>query len=862
MELPSQVIKRDGRHVAFDEGKIRAALSRAFAATGIRDESLLQSVVSLVLEKISARYGAESTPSVEEIQDLVEQALVELNLYSVAKAYVVYRKEHERIREEKKKILGRELDEVDKRFSVNALRLLASRYLLRDATGALSEGPKQMFQRVAALVALTDLVYDPEVYDVKGVHSSNESDMEIPSVELSFGKPGAPEYTLNRYHVERLAELFRRLSSAGHMKLRWPEFIKWAGEKGLSRHNADFRAYYELMVEREFLPNSPTLFNAGTRLGQLSACFVLPIEDSIESIMDAAKEAAVIFKSGGGVGINYSPLRPEGDSVASTGGVASGPVSFMRIIDTLTDVVKQGGKRRGANMGILEVSHPDIERFIHSKTAPGNLENFNISVMVLPDFWECYNYDRPYPLVNPRDGSVWKEVNAKELLGEMARAAWASGDPGLVFFDNINRYNPLLTPLGPIRCTNPCGEEPLYPYESCNLGSLNLRAFVKEHEEKRYIDWDALEKATRIATRFLDNVIDVNRYPITEIERTTLETRRIGLGLMGLADTLYALGIPYNSEEGFSIMSRLAQFVSYHSLSESVNLASERGPFPLFEKSSYARGDIPLDGYHQGNDWSLDWNALSRNIKKVGLRNSHTMTVAPTGSISMIAEVSSGLEPQYALVFEKHVTVGRFYYIDPELESELKRRNLDVEAAVQRIAANGGSLQGLEDVPDDLKNVFLTAYDIPWWDHVRAQFEVQKWVGAAVSKTINMPAWVEPEDVLKAYTFAYRLGLKGITVYRDTSKSGQVLVAPVGRLKGYPLLPKNRTLDMMVERGIAPPAEKAKSTPPKVPTLQLVTREEERIEFSRCPSCGSTNLANQEGCVKCLDCGWSNCILA
>lgn len=861
MELPSQVIKRDGSRVSFDPDKIRSALSRAFAAAGVRDESVLDKSVSLVLEKISARFDAKGTPGVEEIQDLVEQALVELNLYSVAKAYVVYRKEHERIREEKKKILGRELDEVDKRFSVNALRLLASRYLLRDAAGALSEGPKQMFQRVAALVTLADVAYDPEVYDIDRVHDRDEPTLESPP-ELSFGGGDSKGYTLSPHHIERLAQLYSRLSSQGHMKLRWPEFIKWVAVRGLSKHQGDFRAYYNLMVEREFLPNSPTLFNAGTRLGQLSACFVLPIGDSIESIMDAAKEAAVIFKSGGGVGINYSQLRPEGDVVSSTGGVASGPVSFMRIIDTLTDVVKQGGKRRGANMGILEVWHPDIEKFVRSKSASGKLENFNISVMLLPEFWEAFKSGNPYPLVNPRDGSVWKEANAKQLLEEIARAAWESGDPGLVFFDNINKHNPLLEALGPIRCTNPCGEEPLYPYESCNLGSLNLRAFVKERGGKKQIDWKGLEKATRTATRFLDNVIDMNRYPIPEIERITLETRRIGLGFMGLADALYALGVAYNSEEGFSLMSRIAQFVSYHSLSESVNLAGERGAFPLFEKSGYAHGDIPLSGYHEQSEWILDWRALSHSIEKKGVRNSHTMTVAPTGSISMIAEVSSGLEPQYALVFEKHVTVGRFYYVDPELELELRRRGLDVEAMVQRIAANGGSLQGLEDLPDDLQKVFLTAYDIPWWDHVRAQFEVQKWVSAAVSKTINMPAWVEPEDVLSAYIFAHRLGLKGITVYRDTSKATQVLVTPTQKEMGHPVPSANRTLEMMAKRGVGVPSERAPRAPPRAPTLELVTREEERIEYSKCPSCGSTNLANQEGCVKCLDCGWSNCILA
>lgn len=852
MNLPKYVIKRDGKKVEFDSKKILSAITKAFVATHNTDEHALKKAYTLTLEKISRRFGENGTPHVEEIQDLVEQSLVELNLYEVAKAYVLYRKQREQIREEKKRILGKQLlDEVDKSFSVNALRLLASRYLLKDESGKLIEGPKQLFQRVAALIAIADMLYDEEIYDKSG------SQKVWQSYGLKPQKLVYKEMFLNEHHLERMHALYQELNSQGKMKLSWDEFLNWLQNVGFEKHYDDYKKYYELMVEKKFLPNSPTLFNAGTRLGQLSACFVLPIEDSIESIMDAAKQAAIIFKSGGGIGINYSALRPEGDIVASTGGVASGPVSFMRIIDTLTDVIKQGGKRRGANMGILEISHPDIEKFIKAKSQPGRFENFNISVLVTPEFWTHLESNEPWPLINPRDGSKWKEVDAKTLLDEIARMAWETGDPGLVFFDNINRYNPLYEHLGPIKATNPCGEEPLYPYESCNLGSINLYAFVKRTKNGVEFDWDSLKKAVEIATRFLDNVIDVNKYPVSEIERVTKQTRRIGLGLMGLADTLYALNTPYNSEEGFSFMSKVTEFVSYHSLRASVELAKARGAFPLFEKSDYAKAKLPFEGFYHREWWHEDWEALSIEIAQNGVRNSHTMTVAPTGSISMIAEVSSGLEPQFALVFEKHVTVGKFYYVDPEFERRIEELGLDKQAVIEEVAKNGGSVQGL-NLPEDLRRVFVVAYDIPWWDHVRAQYEVQKWVSAAVSKTINMPSWVTPDDVLSAYVFAHRLGLKGITVYRDSSKGEQVLKTPAQRGEGYIAPVSNKTLELLREKGVELKRVKGK-VEKRIP---IIVTEEEKMVFSRCPVCGSVNLAAQEACTKCLDCGWSTCVIA
>jgi len=890
LEFPvKKVIKRDGRVVDFDPTRIREAIRKAMVHVNRYDEENLNKVVNHVLKVIAEKYGAEKIPHVEEIQDIVELSLVKFDLYEVAKAYILYRKERERIREEKKKILEKDyVDEVDKEFSLNALRLMAARYLMKDEKGKLRESPKQMFQRVAALIVIPDILHDPEVFDrnfAQQEHPQEDFNPEEYDGKLGLGRKadGSYEVTWNKWHLERMKSLYDELNRERAMKVSWSEFFEMLKEGKFDKYYHNFIQYYELMVKKKFMPNSPTLFNAGARLGQLSACFVLQIDDNLESIMEAAKDAALIFKSGGGVGINYSRLRPEGDLVFSTYGVASGPVSFMRIIDTVTDVVKQGGKRRGANMGILEIWHPDIETFIHAKEKEGFLENFNISVLITPDFWEHYNEKKPYPLRNPRDGSVWKTVDPVRLLRSIAEAAWRSAEPGVLFFENINRRNVFLEKLGPIRSTNPCGEQPLYPFESCNLGSINVYAFVKRGENGAYFDWDELAEVVKLVVRFLDNVIDVNKYPLPQIEYKTKRSRRIGLGVMGLADALFSLQIPYNSEDGFKFMSRLAEFIAYHAYLASAELSKERAPFPLYWESDYPKGELPIEGFYHPEWWTLNWNKVVEEVKKNGLRNAYVTTVAPTGSISMLVDVSSGLEPQFALVYEKRVTVGTFYYIDVEFERQLKERGLLNDAILKKVAENGGSVQGLKEIPEDMRKVFLVAYDIPWWDHIRAQYEFQKWVDASVSKTINMPAWVSVDDVLKAYLFAYKLGLKGLTVYRDTSRSAQVLVTPSQRLTRYIYLTPNKTLDLMKNLGIEPPkieAGEINNSERKKRVLQMIyagesseaasvvgSEKENRpkhpmIKFEQCPVCKGTNLFYQEGCVKCLDCGWSSCVIA
>lgn len=869
-----KILKRDGRIVDFDATRIREAIRKAMVSVNKYDEKLLDTIVEHVLLLIAEKFGAEKIPHVEDVQDIVELSLVKFDQYEVAKAYILYRREREKIRREKMRILEKDyLDEVDKKFSLNALRLMSSRYLLRGENGKFKEGPKQLFQRVAALIVIPDLLYDPRIFSKQNAltkHPIEDFDPELWAGKIGLGRKenGDYEFRWNKWHLMHMKRLYDNLNEQGLMKVSWSEFFNMLLNGEFENHFQDYIDYYNLMVDKKFMPNSPTLFNAGARLGQLSACFVLPIEDNIESIMKSATEAAIIFKSGGGIGINYSKLRPEGDVVFSTSGVASGPVTFMRIIDTVTEVVKQGGKRRGANMGILEIWHPDIEKFVRGKEKEGMLENFNISVLIEPKFWEHLEKNKPYPLINPRTGQEWGSINPSYIFNLIAEMAWKTADPGVIFLDNINRRNVLRKALGDIRCTNPCGEEPLYEYEPCNLGSINLHAFVKRTEKGAEIDWEELARVVKITYRFLDNVIDVNSYPLKEIERMAKLTRRIGLGIMGLADMLMALRVPYNSEEGFQLMSRIAEFVAWHAYKSGIERAEERGPFPLYWQSTYPEGELPLEGYYRREAWTMDWDEIVKEIKKKGIRNAFLMSIAPTGSISMLVDTSSGLEPVFALVYEKHVTVGVFHYIDPEFERYLRESGLYSEEIIKKVAQNGGSIQELEEFPENAREIFVVAYDIPWWDHIRAQYHVGLWVDAAVSKTINMPHWVSVEDVKNSFLFAYRLGLKGITIYRDASKSTQVLVTPTQRSNRYVSITRNKTPELMESLGIKishPVYAPTEVKEPKRPLTKISVTEDQAAKkstYETCPECKSTNLLWQEGCVRCLDCGWTGCIVS
>ncbi len=610
-------------------------------------------------------------------------------------------------------------------LSENALTVLKSRYLKKNEKGEVIETPEEMFMRVARTIAEIDRLYSPDA------------------------------------DIEALTEKF-----------------------------------YNMMVEFRFLPNSPTLMNAGTPLGQLSACFVIPVGDSMEEIFEAVKRTAIIHKTGGGTGFSFSRLRPKNDIVRSTGGVASGPVSFMKVFNEATEAVKQGGRRRGANMGILRVDHPDILEFISAKHKEGELVNFNISVAVTDRFMQALKEDGEYELINPRTGQVVGKLKAREVWKKLVDGAWRNGEPGVIFIDTINKFN-TVPGAGVIESTNPCGEQPLLPYESCNLGSINLAKFVigdlffLEHgrratveEALERIDWDGLRETVEDAVHFLDNVIDANYFPFEEIEKMTKANRKIGLGIMGFADMLIQLGIPYRSEEALRIGEEVMKFIQENARTTSRKLGEERGSFPNIDKS----------------------------IFEPPMRNATVTTIAPTGSISMIADTSSGIEPIFSLVYVKRVLGGEeLLYVNKYLEKALKEMGVYSKELMQKLS-KVRSIKDVDEVPELIRDIFDTTFDVPPEQHVRMQAAFQKYVDNAVSKTINLPHEATHEDVEKAYLLAYELGLKGITVYRDGSRKEQVIMAAnkqeemrkrAGTIapRSRPPVTRGKTIKMQTEMG-------------------------------------------------------------
>jgi ribonucleoside-diphosphate reductase alpha chain len=758
-------------------------------------------------------------------------------------------------------------------LSANALVVLERRYLAKDVQGNVVETPEELFRRVARNIALAE--EQATGNKQQGMGASPASSFLVPDSVV------AQEY--------------------------------WETE------------FYELMSSLRFLPNSPTLGNAGRPLQQLSACFVLPVEDSMVSIFDAVKQTALIHQSGGGTGFAFSRLRPSGDPVSSSGGVASGPVSFMRVFDSATEAIKQGGTRRGANMAILDARHPDIEEFISLKGDMVSLTNFNISVAVDEHFMRAVESDAEYELVNPRTGEVAGSRRARAIFDQIVANAWRNGDPGLVFLDRINADNP--TPaLGAMEATNPCGEQPLLPYESCNLGSLNLARFVGNKQQATSkkgadgsslsaaeVDWDALAEAIPVAVRFLDDVIDMNAYPVAEIAAQTRLTRKIGLGVMGFADMLFQLGVPYDSEEALQLADRLMAFIREHADAASEALAAERGVFPAWEESIYGLGATGRRADGQAGRKSSDPSAVrgerveardagqtprpSTSSGRTDLqmssypsphagrgpgggvvrpfRNSTRTTVAPTGTLSIIADCSGGIEPAFALAFTRQHNLDprskkpvRLTEVNPVFEGVAKARGFYSRGLVEHLAA-GGSLRELGEVPEDVRRLFVTAHEIePAW-HVRMQAAFQRHVDNAVSKTINFPQQATIGDVAEAYMLAYREGCKGITIYRDGSRTGQVLShiadgeayepdPPAGEASAGSALLSLKVPDgrHRRRRGSSSGAGRQRRGGYELPRPALALSDVETRQ--PCLDCGNP-LIFSEGCLLCRACGYTRC---
>jgi len=563
--------------------------------------------------------------------------------------------------------------------------------------------------------------------------------------------------------------------------------------------------FFEVMTRLEFLPNSPTLMNAGRDLAQLSACFVLPIDDSMESIFATLADTALIQKSGGGTGFSFSRLRPKEDPIASTHGESSGPVSFIRLYNFATEVTKLGGKRSGANMAILRVDHPDIEEFIGAKTNPLELNTFNISVAVTDEFMMSVRANGYYDLVNPRTGKALGQLKARTVFDKIIESAWRNGEPGVIFIDRINRDNP--TPeLGQIESTNPCGEQPLLPYESCVLGSINLSQFCRDGQ----VDYDRLKQVVAIGVHFLDNIIDVSQFPIRQIEQITRANRKIGLGVMGWADLLIEMRIPYDSDQAIQLADEIMSFISCEALQASIKLANVRGPFPRWSQEN-----------------------MYQKTEKPPRRNATVTTVAPTGTISLIANCSSGIEPIYSVAYRRlSFESDELLFVHALFERYAHAQKLYSESLMSRIASNG-SLENIPDIPEEVKRVFVTTHEIaPEW-HVRMQAAFQKHIDAAVSKTINFPHNASAQDVGQAYKLAYDLGCKGLTIYRDGSREKQVLsTRPEGLGEPTPLAAASRS-----ER--------------QRPESQLLAK-------SMCPDCASP-LQHNGSCLYCT-CGYSVCV--
>ena len=859
--------------------------------------------MKIVLSKINGK----TTTSTTFINDIIESHLIKIRKYQTLNRYVANRFEKNKVYGDKVNLLGNRLitsPDYDrgelKDFSVNQIQIAANRYLQKDMeTGDIIESMTGWFERVASHVVLGSVVYDSDIYKKEGgIPQWRDSD---DSIILDF---------LTESQSFVLKRIYDKLNKEGKMKGGWGFFITNIDHLlRTEKYQKLYHKYFQYMYQGIFEPNTPTLMNAGTKVGGLSACFTLGVDDNMLSIMRTDMDSALIFKRAGGLGVNISHIRPKGANIDGTYGAATGPISLvLELINKITDVVKSGGKRRGANMGLMEYWHPDINEFVDYKlqtispniqsvidiinkqkiskkkkkeliqeiTPPGNLLNFNVSVMFDADFWKHYDAGTKYHL--KFGDKVYGEQDAREFIQKIAQSAWSSAEPGVAFKDNANRANPLLGLKGEIDICNPCAEQFMYDGESCTLGSINLAKLVKENGT---FDWDQYVQIIHETTRFLNDVLEINQYPTEHIEEESDKSKRIGLGIMGLADLFFLLKIPYNSADGFYMMAELSKVLYIESVKASIDLAEERGSCYWYDKFIES-GGFPIHSIQRNYneqkeiDFVLGMEYMVK-LEKFGIRNMWTTTIAPTGTISMIADCSSGLEPIFSLVFSKITNAGKYYYTSELFKDALIQEGIFSQQLIEKVEKNYGSCQGIDEIPQWMQKVFVTAIDLHWMDHVVAQSVWQNWIDNSISKTINMPYNVTVDDVREAYVLAHKLGLKGIALYRDGSRNEQVLHvgSNVQSNKNEQSVQKGTSgtvtiaTNNQVEKSIHPSSYSIQYIDRMTGSTEITDKQRGKVYSlstntqtkSECPLCKNKSVINESGCHTCITegCGWSAC---
>lgn len=851
------VVKTLGDKEQFDQTKLEKAIHKAIGY-GPEKKLVVAEIVKHVMSKIDTQATEVTTGY---INALVEGYMLKRSTKS--KLYEKYLNKYVSNKLKKQNELREKVSHMQdimsfsqmnvlKKFSANQTKIAAERYLLRDLdSGEVVESISDWFTRVSKAVVIGSIIHDPEIFSIEPINDVNPLSPEI------------DDYNLKNLTPEQVATIiFTHTRARAHMRYGCADTIKLIDEKLAKKYEKLQKAYYDLMLDGFFEPNTPTLMNMGTGVDAGSACFTIGIQDNMPSIGRAWTSSSMIFKKAGGFGTNISYIRPAGSAVGTTYNAATGGIDLvLEIIDTITEKVKAGGKRRGANMGIMEYWHPQIMEFINYKLNPDKLNNFNVSVMFDADFWTKYYQNENIDL--KFGGKIYDRINAINLIDQIALNAWKSAEPGILFKDRMNEFNPLYAIKGEINITNPCSEQAMYPDESCTLGSINLSKFVNK---KGKFDWQWYQEIVVLSTRFLNDVLEINHYPTEDIDKQSNKTRRIGLGVMGLADALFKMGRKYNSKSGHKFMAKASNELYNQSVRESIQLAAERGPCEAYTEF-VAAGHKPfevvarIEGTYDFTDTELE---------KYGVRNMWTTTIAPTGTISMIADCSSSIEPIFALVFKKTVGAGDFYYLNEVFRDKLIEEGLYDDDLIKRIEANNGSVQGMEDIPCHIRDIFLTAMDMHWTDHVVAQSIWQcNGIDNAVSKTINMPFNATANDIRLAYVLAHELFLKGITIYRDGSRNEQVLHTNTSVKSEEGKIGVKAIVNEKVVKSSKPSfatTEYIKSFGINQLFLDEFTNEilndkSEQIYYKpnrECPECHKGVMVNISGCDSCNLCGFSD----